>query len=142
MCPYLPILLARNATNLMVGDADRVTVTADEALAAASGETDGGALAEAKDVLRDLLVGGPLPAKDVQRQAKEVGISEATLRRAKDALGARAVRSGGLASGGKWVWELPDPRRCSRSPKVLNHSGMSILGEDEHLSAGYGYIDL
>src|SRR5688500_102576 len=102
----------------------------------------GGALAEAKEVLRDLLVGGPLPAKDEQKQAKEAGVSEAPLRRAKNALGVRAVRSGGLGSEGEWRWELPNPLRCSSTPKVLNHSGMSTLGDDEHLSGGYGYIDL
>jgi hypothetical protein len=41
------------------------------------------ALSEAAEWLRDVLADGPLDAKDVFRQARENGISERTLKRAK-----------------------------------------------------------
>jgi len=63
------------------------------------------------DWLRDLLKGGPLPAKDAETQAKGVGIAKSTLRRAADKLEIERAKVG---YQGAWTWALP--------PKVLKMS--------------------
>jgi len=70
-----------------------------------------GALAEAREVLRQLLADGPKPVPAIQAEARQAGINERTLRRAREALGI-VPRKGGFRGG--WLWELPpaptDPR--------------------------------
>lgn len=59
---------------------------------------------EAEDFLRVELSGGARPSKDVQRSARDAGISERTLRRARERLGVKP-RPEGFGVG--WTWELP-----------------------------------
>lgn len=69
--------------------------TADALLAASLDGEQRGAQEEAKAFLREILAEGPIPAKEGQRQGKEAGISEMTLRRARTALGVRVRHVGG-----------------------------------------------
>jgi hypothetical protein len=64
-------------------------------------------LKSAEQFLRDLLAGGPLPAKEVVRLAKDAGHSKRTLDRAKQNL--KVTSSWAYAEGGKKyrAWELP-----------------------------------
>lgn len=62
----------------------------------------GSAKTEAADFLRDLLACGPMPAKNVRAEARSAGLAWSTIRRAKDAIGIRSVKS---AAG--WSWRLP-----------------------------------
>jgi len=78
------------------------------------------ALAEAADILADILSDEPVGAKDVQGRAADAGISGATLRRAKDRLGVRSVKR-----AGRWVWTLPED--AQEETKVLKPPGMSTL---------------
>ena len=80
------------------------TLTAAQLLSAPTSTEERTALDEAKAVLRDLLGSGPVPSKDVQRQARDAGISDATLRRAKDGLGVKSIRPDGFT--GPWSWAL------------------------------------
>ncbi len=61
---------------------------------------------EAEAFLRDELADGPRPTKDVQRAARDAGISQRTLDRAKARLGVKP-RKEGFGSGAYWTWELP-----------------------------------
>jgi len=61
-------------------------------------------LGEAKALLKDLLAEGPRNSKEVEEEAKAAGVSAATLRRAKGALGVKSRRDG---QKGQWVWGLP-----------------------------------
>jgi len=72
-------------------------------LLADANDEERGALAEAGDVLRDILSEGPVGAKDVERRAGEAGVQQRTLRRAKERLGVRSMKSG----RGQWEWALP-----------------------------------
>ena len=103
--------------------------SASSLLAESDNEQDRAAVDEAKDFLRDALAGGPQPAKDVQRGAREAGISDATLRRAKSALHvtARKVGRPGMPGQG-WVWALPEDDHDP--PKVLNPDEMSAFGRN------------
>lgn len=63
---------------------------------------------EAQDYLREALRAGPRPAREVQREARQIGVSDRTLLRALRELGGRPRREGGIGSAGRWVYELPD----------------------------------
>ena len=95
------------ATSRIMYESAPITITADQALAAMEGNgqarTD---KAEATDFLQDILVAGPLPAKQVKAEAAEAGISAKSLRSAREALGIKPEKSG---FEGGWVWALP---RC------------------------------
>jgi len=57
----------------------------------------------AMDWLARCLGTGRLPAQDIEARAVGDGISKATLRRAKDALGVKSTKAG---MNGRWEWEL------------------------------------
>lgn len=61
-------------------------------------------LDDAKEFLRDELQDGPVWAKQVYKDAKDAGVAEITLRRAKTALHVKSERVG--TEG--WAWRLPD----------------------------------
>jgi hypothetical protein len=83
-------------------------LTKEQILAA---DTGAGAsdLDEAIVFLRDELVDGAVPAKDVYRDGEGIGIARRTLERAKSRIGIKARRQGekGKRGSGVWVWELP-----------------------------------
>lgn len=64
---------------------------------------------EAVEWLRALLANGPIKAKDAQRQAREVGISDRTLKRAKGAAGVISEQDRDDTSITGWIWRLRDP---------------------------------
>lgn len=109
-------------TSCIEWDADEVTTTADEALAAAAGgqsekEAGHSSVSEAMNFLRDVLADGPVAAKEVQHRAKEAGITKATLRRAQKALDVKARHrgEGGGSGRGEWIWEMLDQIKLRRT---------------------------
>jgi putative DNA primase/helicase len=123
-------------------ESERVTMTADQALAAADaqGSGDRTEAAEAEEFLRDLLACEPVAAAHVKREATAAGLSWATVRRAQKRLGIRPTRraeSGdGLGGRGHWYWSLPStsaPLRCSSDPYDAHVLEVSTLGKHEHL---------
>jgi putative DNA primase/helicase len=116
-------------------ETDPVTITANQALNAVDDQgAVSGAGSEAEELLRDILAGGPVAMKDIQAEAREAGLSWATVRRAKDRLGVIAERDG-FGSEGKWLWRLPDPpsTKGAHSLKGAHSQNMSTFGENEHL---------
>ncbi len=84
---------------------DRDGRTADQLLTVAAAGEDGGALAEAQEVLREVLADGAVAAKRAAAEVMEaVGCSLRTVKSAKAALGVVSVK-GGMGSG--WSWSLP-----------------------------------
>jgi putative DNA primase/helicase len=91
-------------------------------LAAPTEPSERGALDDAKRFLRELLQEGPHPVKLIKVDARDAGISEMTLRRAKDALGVQTAHVG-FGKESHWEWRLsdavktiiPDQRRSSGS---------------------------
>jgi putative DNA primase/helicase len=79
-----------------------ITTTADEALSPETDE-DQGVGREARDFLRRLLADGPMTSKAIQKEAGDAGITQATLRRAREKLGAKVDKDG----LGPWTWSLP-----------------------------------
>lgn len=84
-------------------------LTAERILSSTSDEEQSSALRSAEDFLRGALSDGPRWAKEIKNEAKETGISQATLFRAKRALRVKVRKEG--KPGDKeqrWVWMLPD----------------------------------
>lgn len=79
-------------------------ITADDVIADREKRT---AKSEAVEWLQSLLADGPMPAKDVLRKAREDGISETTINRAKDTAGvtSKPNRNGDNKVTG-WTWHL------------------------------------
>jgi putative DNA primase/helicase len=122
----------------VVWEAEPVTITADQALQATDAQSTGkgSAGAEAEELLRNALATGPVAMKDIQAEAKEAGLSWATVRRAKDRLGVKAEReSHGRDGGGRWTWAMPIPARRSSHLQDAHPSEASTLQESEHLAA-------
>ena len=69
----------------VVWEAEPVTITADQALQATDAQSTGkgSAGAEAEELLRNALATGPVAMKDIQAEAKEAGLSWATVRPAQ-----------------------------------------------------------
>ena len=80
-----------------------VEITANEAMQAAEGRT---AKREAKEFLLERLEAGPANSDDIIEEAKQEGIAEKTLRRAKKDLGIKSRKEHGITDG-PWLWELP-----------------------------------
>lgn len=64
---------------------------------------DKSAVDAAADFLRQALADGITPSKTVEAEAKNAGVSWASVRRASDSLG--VIKSRGM--GGVWYWDLP-----------------------------------
>jgi hypothetical protein len=83
-------------------------LTADDLLAAAAPADEASAEEEACNFLRTTLARGEtLPARLVITLARDAGISQRTLKRAKRTQGVRTVRRG-FGAGSSWFWSLPE----------------------------------
>jgi putative DNA primase/helicase len=82
-----------------------VELTANEAMSAAAGPS-GYAKREAKEFLLERLQAGPVKADDIVEEAKQNGITLATLRRVKKDLQIKSRKTPGNFDGA-WTWELP-----------------------------------
>jgi hypothetical protein len=81
---------------------------ADELLSSTDSD-ERGALADAVAFLKDFLQDGPCRANKVLTAARAAGVTERTLRRAKDRLRVKVERIGAITDG-HWEWRLPDDR--------------------------------
>jgi putative DNA primase/helicase len=107
ICAPATTLAYRLTDGRLRWDADPVPdVTADQLLATVARDLDTSRDADAW--LREVLQNGPVLSKDLEREARQVGIATRTLFRAKARLRIDAVRIGGATRGaGAWYWSLP-----------------------------------
>jgi putative DNA primase/helicase len=110
-------------TSRVVWDAEAVTVSADDALAQMP-DDERTALDDAREWLTVYLDAGPMPARDIYREAGQAGIAKRTLDRAKRDLRVTA-RKRDFASG--WIWELPEDGHT----KVASPSDTDLATFDE-----------
>jgi energy-coupling factor transporter ATP-binding protein EcfA2 len=112
-------------TSRIVWNTEPVVMTADEALAA-QGSPDRRERApqrrEAEAWLIEALSGGPVSSVEVEAAAKNVGVSERTLDRAKKKLGVVAFK--GAFKGG-WAWRLPDHGCHCDTPRVPTEESLA-----------------
>lgn len=108
----------------------------------AEGASDGegrGALAEAREWLSDILADGPQPAKEIQRAAREAGISDITLRRAREAI-ASVMRLGG-GTGQRWLWALKRTPNEMLSEKLTGDARLTLSISQPHEPIGVNEQD-
>ncbi|MGH7881929.1 MAG: AAA family ATPase, partial [Candidatus Dormibacteraceae bacterium] len=81
-------------------------VTAAQLLVVANGESAGerSALEEAEAFLIELLSKGPIPGKEALKEARDIGIADRTLKRARQMLNVEANKQ---SMSGGWCWSLP-----------------------------------
>lgn len=119
-------------TSRVVWEAEPVAVTADEALAPELANEERSAADEAIGWLRDLLDDGPLKASDVQKDARQAGIGDKALRRARERLGIKPRKR--HFSGG-WEWALPSHEDAqdahSQQQGILEGEGHLQEAEEE-----------
>jgi len=96
----------------------QTALTADALLAAPPGGEERTALADAEAFLRAFLADGPVEAKTIQARAREAGIAEPTLRRAKARVGVEAFLTG-FGAAGRWHWRLPLRRDDHEIPEMI-----------------------
>ncbi|PIR48109.1 hypothetical protein COU80_06065 [Candidatus Peregrinibacteria bacterium CG10_big_fil_rev_8_21_14_0_10_55_24] len=112
-----------------------VNVSADQLLEPSANEEEKSALEEAEEYLKEELRDGPKRARELYADAKDAGISERTLKRAKANLNIERTKDG-FGKDGFWSWQLPSsPKSASKTvaPLVdkalppqqlpLNHAG-------------------
>ena len=88
---------------------------------------ESGAVAEAEDFLRVVLADGPRSPVQVNKEANKAGISERTLRRARE----RICRTKKSDYDRGWVWELRQNARIDSEGGQTIHGGqVGHLGED------------
>lgn len=87
----------------VIWDEHSVPITADGAMAAASGREDTDQK-KVKDFLRGILASGdPVPYKNIEEEAEQQGFTRKQLRTAKQKLGITSNKDG---LGGPWMWQL------------------------------------
>ena len=96
---------------------------------------------DAVEFLLNLLAIGPMAVRDIEEQAVDAGLlgegkpisQSKPFRLARIELGIKPRRSGGLGSGGRWVWGLPGPKMPPDSYDApIPDQG--TLSSDGHLS--------
>jgi hypothetical protein len=89
-------------------DAEPVAITANEALAVeAVGTETRTAKADAMEFLQAALASGSVPAAEVNRMAREHGLTSKAIRSARETLGIKIERDG-FGLGSKSLWSLPE----------------------------------
>jgi hypothetical protein len=108
----------------VVWDNAPVVLSADEALRASEDGGDKTAKAEAMEFLRAALADGSMPAAEVNRMAREHGLTAKVVRSAREALGVKIERDG-FGPGSKSLWSLPD---CSIDAQPAHRCPITELG--------------
>lgn len=119
-------------TSRVIWEPEAVTLTADEVMAPQADPEERSATDEAQDWLRTLLDSGPAKASEVQKEARQAGISDKALRRARERLGVKPYKR--EFSGG-WWWgingcEDAQDAQDAQSPKVGTFEVEGHLGGD------------
>jgi AAA domain/Bifunctional DNA primase/polymerase, N-terminal len=114
------------------------TLTAGIILSLPSDEEERGTLAEAKEFLLAALSEGSRDNKVLKQEAKQAGISERTLFRAKQELNIKAEKVGVPgAKGQTWVWKLP-AEGCQAPAEECQSSSVGSLRTSEYENSLYG----
>jgi len=87
-----------------------------------TGEGRGNARSDARSWLQDRLAGGAIPTNVIRKEALADGHSWPTVRRAKDDLKIKPVKS----SNGPWLWSLPSTGQFGNLPVLMAPLGPSL----------------
>ena len=119
-------------TSAVVWSNDPVTISPDEALAAAAKKVTSGAV----DFLQQALGDGPMDQTEIVRLGKEAGYTEKALRTAREKLGVTPKKEG-FGANGKWVWVLAGGAKVlklvvdnDKSKKTSSDDKQPLVGGD------------
>lgn len=105
--------------------------SAEELLARHRNSEGRSALQEATEWLEDYLTDGPVPARQVRRDAKNAGHTKRTTDRAKEVLGVVSIRNSvGQSGDGTWNWQLPAETPDSTSSDIAMPGTATVRGRD------------
>ena len=106
-------------SSCIVFEPDTVAISASELLRGhQETEEDRSVRGEAMDFLRDYLATGPKNSKATQKAAEEADIRPRTLRRAREQLKVKPLKS---RNTGQWVWSLPEHVEGAQATDRLGH---------------------
>lgn len=88
------------------------------------------AIDAASSYLLGRLANGPVSTEDIRVDSEANGYSWATIRRCKETLGVKAVKT---TMRGGWTWQIP--AKTLNSAEDVQPPGVSIFESDEHLRA-------
>jgi hypothetical protein len=88
---------------------------------------------DAEAFLLDLLAAGPLPAKQVQAEAREALLAWRTVRRAQERLGIQPRKVGRPGEPQAWLWALPEAEGGHEPPKMSISGNMATFAKSGHL---------
>ena len=108
------IALADNGAPRVEWEKAAVVLSADDALSIAT-EDEG--YIDTADWLRQLLAAGPMPVRQVQTEAKHIGVPWRTVQRALKKSGAESVREG-FGPNARYVWRLKRRSGAAGAPSV------------------------
>jgi AAA domain-containing protein len=106
---------------------EETSLTAEQVLAVPVDSGEKTKLADAQNVLEDMLSNGPMSSLEAEKEARQAGISSATLKRARHALGVIAKKS---SFGGGWTWTLPERRGSSPMNELLGEKAVNQSQEN------------
>ena len=92
----------------------------------------------ARTWLRELLADEAVPAKRILAEARQMGFSEKTLRRASKAEGVQIAKE---SFSGGWVWTLPDKTSGPTSKMAMNSKMAHQLDQATLASSGYSKLE-
>ncbi|MCA7958044.1 AAA family ATPase [Burkholderia multivorans] len=92
------------------------------------------ALDAAADFIQQVLGSDVVPSKSIEAEAKEAGISWASVRRASDSLGVKKRRG----DGGKWYWSLPKSAEVAQLAHVAQPSNVEQVEQVANVNQSEG----
>lgn len=124
-------------TSRVAWEAEAVTVTADEAMTPQDAPEERSATDEAEEWLTAILARGGMRASEVQKEARQAGISDKALRRARERLGIKPIKQ--QFSGG-WWWSLPGAQDAQHD-QGAHTNALGSFGQEGHLHGHEGAQD-
>jgi len=110
-------------TSAVVWSNEPVTISPDEALAAAAKKVTLGAT----DFLQEVLSDGPVDQTEIVRLGKVAGYSEKALRTAREKLGVKPKKEG-FGANGRWVWGLAGGATVLK--RIVDNDGSNQTSSD------------
>lgn len=119
------VITAENEAPVIVWEPEPITKTADEALTTLKSDEEYTATDEAVDFLRDLLFNGAMMVSQIQKEARQAGISEKSLRRAREKLGIKSKKS---TFSGSWELGLAEDAHNSQDAHPKTEGALGDMG--------------
>lgn len=123
------VIEAKNGQPVIAWEKDPVTITADEALVPSDSYEEKTHIEWAVEILKLILAEGPKSAAEVKKEATQAGLTDKTLRRAREKLGIKP-RKRDFKSG--WMWSLPHHEDAQESQDAPSKNEGN-LGGNGHL---------